>query len=260
MKTQSKKIVLIGAGNVATQLGLSLKRSKHTILQVYSKHNTSAITLAKKLNCESTDLPKKINPDADIYIIAIKDDAIIQIVKQLKVKNKIIVHTSGSSDMNVLETLSKNYGVFYPLQTFSKNTKVKFKNIPICIEASNKETLNVLQTLSKSISNNVQEINSKQRKAIHLAAVFACNFSNHLYSIADQILAENKLSFDLLKPLIRETAGKIKINSPTKIQTGPAIRGDKKIMDAQLKILSGKKDYQQLYKLFSKSIIASNKK
>ena len=257
---QSEKIILIGAGNVATQLGLALKRSKHSILQVYSKHKSSANTLAKLLNCRSADLPEKINPDADIYIIAIKDDKIVQLVKQLNLKNKIIVHTSGSIDMTVLKTVSKNHGVFYPLQTFSKNKKTDFKNIPICIEASNKDTLTGLRTLAKSISTNVQEINSQQRKVIHLAAVFACNFSNHLYSIADTLLSENKLSFDLLKPLIQETADKIKDNSPAEMQTGPAIRGDKKIMDAQLKMLAGKKEYQQLYKLLSKSIIVSSKK
>ncbi len=260
MSIQKNNIVLIGAGNVATQLGLALKKSKHAILQVYSKHHSSANTLAKLLSCESTDLPEKINPDADIYIIAIKDDKIVQLVKQLKLKNKIVVHTSGSIDMAILQTLSKNYGVFYPLQTFSKNKKTNFDNVPICIEANNRDVFNELQQLAKSISNNVQKINSQQRKAIHLAAVFACNFSNHLYSIADNILTENKLSFELLKPLILETADKIENNTPAKMQTGPAVRGDKKIMKAQLKMLSGNKERQRLYKLLSQSIIVSSKK
>ena len=146
------------------------------------------------------------------------------------------------------------------MQTFSKNKKVDFKNIPICLEANNTDTFKALKNLADSISENVQKVNSDQRKAIHVAAVFACNFSNHLYVIADHILSENKLSFDLLKPLIMETADKIKNNSPLKMQTGPAIRGDKKIIKAHLKILSGNKNYQQLYKLLSLSIIASSKK
>ncbi|MBA3704774.1 MAG: DUF2520 domain-containing protein [Bacteroidetes bacterium] len=127
--------------------------------------------------------------------------------------------------------------------------------IPICLEANNSDTFKVLQSLANSISSNVQKVNSEQRKSLHVAAVFACNFSNHLYAIAAEILLENKLPFDLLKPLIEETAEKIKNNSPSKTQTGPAIRGDKKIMDSHLKLLAGKKEYQQLYKALSQSIM-----
>lgn len=255
-----KNIILIGAGNVATQLGISLKDAGHTILQVYSRKKRAAQALSIVLKAKAIDDAKKINPDADIYIIAIKDDALAGITKKIKLKNKIIVHTSGSTAMNVLKGSSKNYGVFYPLQTFSKNKKINFKTVPVCLEANNKETFKTLQQLASSISGNIQKVNSDQRKALHVAAVFACNFSNHLYTIAEQILSENKLSFDLLKPLIMETADKIKNNSAVKMQTGPAVRGDKKIMDSHLKMLSGNKEYRQLYKLLSRSIIASSKK
>lgn len=255
LKTPKYKIVFIGAGNVATQLSFALKKSKYTIVQVVSNHKSSASTLAKLLNCDYTIVPEKINTTADIYIITVNDDAIEGVVKQLKLKNKIVVHTSGSVGMNILKSLSKNYGVFYPVQTFSRNGFTDFNPIPICLEANNNSTFKVLESLAISISNNVQKINSEQRKTIHLAAVFACNFSNHLYSIASDILKSSNLSLDILKPLIEETAKKIISNPPSQVQTGPAFRGDKKTMDNHLKMLSSEKKYRQIYKMMSKSII-----
>ena len=255
LKTPKYKIVFIGAGNVATQLSLALKKSRHTIVQIVSNHKSSASTLAKLLNCDYTINPEKINRSADIYIISVNDDAIAEVVKQLKLKDKIVVHTSGSVEMNILKSVSGNYGVFYPLQTFSRNGITDFKTIPVCIEANNSSTFKLLESVAKSISNNVQKINSEQRKTIHLAAVFACNFSNHLYSIASSILESSNLSLDILKPLIEETSKKIKNNFPAKIQTGPAIRGDKKTMDNHLRMLASEKKYTQIYKLMSQSII-----
>jgi predicted short-subunit dehydrogenase-like oxidoreductase (DUF2520 family) len=250
---QKYNIVLIGAGNVATQLGLTLEQAKHTILQVYSKHTSSASELAKKLKCSFTNSFDELAPNADIYIISVKDDAISGVAGHLHLKNKIVVHTSGSIYMDTIKNCSKNYGVFYPLQTFSKTKNSDFKNVPICLEASNKNTFKTLEVLAKSISNNVNKISSEQRATIHFAAVFACNFTNHFYAIADDILTSNKLSFDILKPLITETAAKIQNNPPREMQTGPAIRGDKKTMNKHLKMLTDN-NYKQLYKLISKSI------
>jgi predicted short-subunit dehydrogenase-like oxidoreductase (DUF2520 family) len=251
-------IILIGAGNVATQLGLALYDAGYKIAQVYSPTKRSASALAKKLRSEAiTDL-KKLNKDADVYIIAIKDDAIESIAKQLKLKDQIVVHTSGSVSVNVLKKASKNYGVFYPLQTFTKDKKMNFREVPICIEGNNKKTSTTLQYFAKSISSNVQVIDSRQRQIIHLAAVFACNFSNHMYSIAEEILKKNKLSLDILKPLIAETAEKIKTNSPAKVQTGPAVRGDKKVMKGHLELLKGEKEMKEIYKMISDNIKLSN--
>lgn len=258
LKTKNYNIVLIGAGNVATQLGLALKEAEHTIVQVYSKSESSSSTLAKLLTCEYTNSPEKIDQTADIYIIAVNDDAIADVVNQLKLTNQILVHTSGSVKMKVLKPASKNYGVFYPLQTFSKTKKAEFKTIPICLEANNTRTLKVLQSLGESISNNVQNIDSEQRKVIHVAAVFACNFTNHFYSIASDILESKYVSLDILKPLIEETANKIKNGSPAEMQTGPAIRGDRKTIDSHLKTLKNKK-HKQLYKLISSSIMETKK-
>ena len=252
-------IVLIGAGNVATHLGLALKKSKHNIVQVYSKHMLSAKTLADKLKCQAISSLTEITLNADIYIIAVKDDAIAEVAKQLNLKDKIVVHTSGSVSIEALQNSSKNYGVFYPLQTFSKDKKVDFKKVPLCLETNNSKTFKTIEALANSISNNTQKISSEQRLTIHIAAVFACNFSNHLYAIANELLKSNKLSLDILKPLIEETAEKIKNNPPVKMQTGPAIRGDKKTMEKHLKQLTDNKQ-KQLYKLISSSIIDYNKK
>jgi predicted short-subunit dehydrogenase-like oxidoreductase (DUF2520 family) len=250
------KITLIGAGNVATQLGLALYKEGYFISQVYSKTSRSASALSKKIKAEAiTDL-KKLKQDSSIYIIAVKDDAIAEIVKKLKQQDQIVVHTSGSIPMNILKETSKNHGVLYPLQTFSKGKNINFREVPICIEGNNSSTTKTLEYFAKSISSNVKKVNSEQRKTIHLAAVFACNFSNHMYTIAERILQKNKLSLDLLKPLIEETATKIKNNSPVKMQTGPAIRGDKKIIEEHLKMLSDKK-LKEIYKLMSESIINS---
>lgn len=249
------KISIIGSGNLATQLGLALYKEGYLISQVYSRNKKNAETLSKKLRAKAIVDLKKLSADSSIYIIAVKDDAIESVAKQLKLKDQIVVHTSGSVSMDVLKKTSKNYGVFYPLQTFSKEKQTSFKTIPICIEANNSNTSTALQYFAKSISSNVQKVNSEQRKKIHLAAVFACNVSNHMDTIAERLLAKDKLSLDLLKPLIEETANKIKENKPSKIQTGPAVRNDKKTMDAHLKLLKKEKDLKKMYSLLSESIM-----
>jgi predicted short-subunit dehydrogenase-like oxidoreductase (DUF2520 family) len=253
----SNDIVLIGSGNFATHLGLALYDAGYKITQVYSQKKKSASVLAQKLNATAiTDL-RKLDQTATVYIIAIKDDAISSVASELKLKDKIVVHTSGSVSIDVLKNVSKNYGVLYPLQTFSKGKAINFRKVPLCVEANNKSTAISLEYFAKSISSKVQKVNSEQRQVIHLAAVFACNFSNHMYAIADDILKKNKLSFDILKPLIEETADKIKNNTPAKMQTGPAIRGDKKTMEGHLKLLGYDKKLKEIYKLVSESIIES---
>ncbi|HEX8516528.1 MAG TPA: Rossmann-like and DUF2520 domain-containing protein [Bacteroidia bacterium] len=248
-------ITIIGAGNVGTQLGLALFNAGYKIGQVYSQTKSSSSTLAKKLQAESiTDL-KKIKAGSSVYIIAVKDDAIESVVKKLRLSNEIVVHTSGSISIDILKKCSKNYGVFYPLQTFTKGKNINFREVPICIEGNNKVTSTTLQYFAKSISGNVQIIDSQQRQIIHLAAVFACNFSNHMYAIAEEILKKNKLSLDILKPLIAETAEKIKTHAPADVQTGPAVRGDKKVMKGHLKILKDKK-LKNIYKIISTDIKA----
>ena len=248
------KITIIGAGNLATQLGLTLYNEGYFISQVYSHKLKNAVLLAKRIKGEAISDLKKLSADSSIYIIAVKDDAIESVAGQLNLKDKIVVHTSGSIPIDVLKNCSKNYGVFYPLQTFSKEKSVDFKTIPICIEANNSKTSTTLKYFAKSISENVKKVNSEQRKKIHLAAVFACNFSNYMYVVAENLLKKEKLSLDLLKPLIEETSFKLKNYSPASVQTGPAIRKDKKTMEAQIKLLSKDKDLQKIYTLLSESI------
>ena len=247
------QIALIGSGNIATHLGLALKQAGYNIVQVFSRTKKSASQLSKLLVTDYTTDFKKI-AQAQLYIICIKDDAIADIVKKIKFGDTLVVHTSGSIDVNVFKGCSKNNGVFYPLQTFSKNKKADFSLVPICVEANNNANKKTLVQIANSISNNVICLNSEQRKTVHLAAVFACNFSNHMYAIAEKILKEKSIPFNILMPLIQETANKVELNSPAKMQTGPAIRRDKKVMKQHLQMLKGKKKIKKIYGLLSKNI------
>ena len=250
-----KSIVLIGSGNVATHLGLALKKVGCKILQVYSPNADHAAMLAKKLKSKSCHTIDAITPEADLYIMAIKDDVIKNLSQQLQLKNKILVHTSGSAAMDLLKSASKNIGVFYPLQTFSKNIHVEIQQAPFCIEANNKVTEKQLLQLASTISYHVNVLSSEQRKTIHVAAVFSCNFSNYLFSISEKILNDHKISFDILKPLIYETIYKIEKHSPNEVQTGPAKRKDKKTIQVHLDFLKNYPEYKKLYKYLSESLM-----
>lgn len=239
-------IVFLGFGNVNFHLINTLyKHNKDSVIQVY---NRSKINLNKELDNIpfTTDLSKI--KEADLYIIGIPDDAIAAFSETLPLKNKLVVHTSGSVSMEALSKRNRK-GVFYPLQTFSKNREVNFNTIPICIEAKEEADLELLTNLGKSLSEKVVEIDSDERSKLHLAAVFVNNFVNHLYAIGDDILGNNELSFDLLHPLIEETASKVKTLSPSEVQTGPARRGDQKTIEKHLHLLKEGPEselYQQL--------------
>jgi predicted short-subunit dehydrogenase-like oxidoreductase (DUF2520 family) len=257
MVEPKKKVVLIGAGNLGTQLAKALNRSKHDLVQICSLNETSAKLLAQKLPYTSYGSVKDIEPDADIYIIATNDASIAKVARDLSLGNKMVVHTSGTVDMKVLRPASSRIGVLYPVQTFTRDINVDFKNIPLCLEANSAMALTMLKHFARPLSNNLYEIDSEKRKTIHLAAVFVNNFTNHMYSIAHALLSENNSSLDILRPLITETARKVNENIPAKMQTGPAARGDQETMMAQIKLLEGHKDYQEIYKLLSQSIIHS---
>ncbi len=249
------KIVLIGAGNVATHLGLALKQSGYEIIEVWSRHKSHAQELAIRLNSKAKDDMSTLSPDADIYIFSVVDDALPLLLNDFPFQDKMLVHTAGSVSMTVLENKTNSYGVFYPLQTFSKHKEVDFKKIPVFIEASNDKTLSVLEEIANSLSDNVKVATSEQRKYLHIAAVFACNFSNYFYAIGEQILKENDLSFDYLRPLILETAMKAQEYSPAKVQTGPAIRKDEKIMASHLSLLASQPQLKELYQTISHYIM-----
>lgn len=248
------KIVIIGTGNVATQLGFAFKNAGHTILQVYGRDLIKASSLAKVLNAHFTNLISTINTTADIYLFAVSDSYITRIAKELLLKKQLVVHTSGSVTINVFKNKYINYGVFYPVQSILKNRKVDFKNTPICLEAINESSSKQLLTLAKSVSNTIYILNSEQRSQLHLAAVFVNNFTNHLFVIAERILSKKDISFDLLKPLIKQTADNIKKSKPFALQTGPALRGDTKILRKHLRMLDNMPQYKRIYQNISESI------
>lgn len=249
------RITLIGSGNVATHLAAAFKNAGHSIVQVYSRMLQNAALLAYHVKAEAIDDLKAISTDTDLFIIATKDDAIGPIAEQLAVHHKLIVHTSGATDLYSLLAFSDNVGVFYPLQTFSKTKEVDFRNVPLCIEAKDESVVKTLEQLAQTISNKVYRIDSEKRKALHLAAVFACNFPNYLYNIAQQIIAKQGIDFELLRPLIKETAEKVQSADPATVQTGPAIRNDEITMAMHRQLLDGEPELQQLYILLSQGII-----
>jgi len=249
------RITLIGSGNVATHLAAALKNAGHNIVQVYSRTLQNAALLAYHVKAEAIDDLQAINPQTDLFVIAVKDDAIGPIAQQLAKYGQPMVHTSGATDLYTLLAFADNVGVFYPLQTFSKTKEVDFRNVPLCLESKDEVLSKTLQDLAQTVSNKVYFIDSNKRKTLHLAAVFACNFPNYLYNIAQQILAKQDIDFELLRPLILETAKKVQQSLPADVQTGPALRNDEITMQNHLQLLNDEPQLQQLYNLLSQGII-----
>ena len=249
-------IAIIGSGNVAQHLIQAfLKSPEIELVQVLSRKKEAVAHLISKEKIISNFSELK---NVDIYLLAVSDNAIIEVSKQIPFQNKLVIHTSGSIDMTDLDDKNRK-GVFYPLQTFSKNKAVDFKQVPICLESQNDDDYKVLETIAKSISERVYAIGSEQRKALHVAAVFVSNFVNHLYKIGNEICEEHQVPFDILKPLIQETANKIVTLSPEEAQTGPAKREDTQTINSHLSFLSNE-NQKEIYKLLTKSIIDNGKK
>lgn len=254
-------VIFIGAGNLATQTALALKEKNISILQIYSRTEESAKSLAEKCDCDFTTNIQEISDQADIYLYAVKDDALPDLIQNNPVRQGLHAHTAGSVAIDIFKDKKDNFGVFYPLQTFSKSKQVKFDNIPIFVEANSEENRATLKMLSECLSNNVVDCDSKQRQSLHLAAVFSCNFANHLYSIAADILKNNQLSFEYILPLIKETVDKLEVLTPEEAQTGPAVRYDTTVINKHLEALSEMPEEQHIYELLSKRIYeAKNKK
>ena len=254
------RIVLIGTGNVATRLGMALQAKNADIVQVFGRSKKNASILASELGCAFTTKIKQIVTDADIYIMAVSDDVISTLAAGFPLMDQLIVHTAGSISMEVLASVSENYGVLYPLQTMSARKDLDFSHIPFCIEASSEANLEKLRMLAATISDQVFEIDSQKRKQLHLAAVYVCNFVNHLYAIGEELLKEQNLDFNLLKPLISETAEKVMQFSPNDVQTGPAIRGNKAVMESHLDMLEQHPEWKKIYGIMSDDIKSSQKK
>lgn len=253
------RITMIGSGNVSTHLSAALKNAGHRIMQVYSPNIGHASLLAYHVAAEPVDNISTINAETDLYIIAVKDDAIEGITAQLAAHRKLVVHTSGATSLAALQGFTPNAGVFYPLQTFSKDKELDFRSVPLCIEGASEAITSQLIELGQTISNNIYRVDSNQRKILHLSAVFACNFPNYLYSVAQKLLAANQLDFNLLRPLIMETAEKVQHRFPAVVQTGPAIRNDKQTMAAHLQLLEDDVFLQKLYQLLSEGVMKMDK-
>lgn len=243
-------VSIIGSGNVAQHLISAFQTAANIrLVQVFSRDKNK---VAHLLDDEQIISDYSELEDADLFIIAVSDDAIAEVSKQIPLKNKLVAHTSGSVAIDALDDKNRK-AVFYPLQTFSKNKKVDFDLIPVCLESQNSSDFITLEYAAKAISSKVFAINSEQRKALHVAAVFVNNFSNHLYSIADEICNEHQVPFEILKPLIQETAEKIMTLSPSDAQTGPAKRNDIKTINAHLSMLTDE-NQKNIYRILTQSI------
>ena len=247
------KIALIGAGNVATCLGPRLKEAGHEITAVYSRTVESARILADRLGATYTTDIKQV-PASDVVIVMLKDDALKELAPAIagSLNSALLLHTAGSVPMDIWrEAGAKKYGVLYPMQTFSKESRIDWNQVPLFIEGSSDQTLNSIRQLALTISPDVTSLSSEGRKKLHLAAVFTCNFSNHMYAIAEQLLASEGVPFRVMLPLVRETARKVESIKPQDAQTGPAVRGDRQVIDEHLALLKDSPEYAELYRLIS---------
>lgn len=248
------KVVIIGSGNVAQHLIKAFQNSKKVeLVQVYARHVQN---LTHLLPVEKITNSFDAIVEADIYIISVSDDAIADVSAQLPFSDRLVVHTSGSVALEQLEAKNRR-GVFYPLQTFSKNKEVDFTKIPLCLESEHENNYKIIEELASTISPLLYPIDSKQRQALHVAAVFVNNFTNHLYVIGNDICKENNISFDILKPLIQETAAKIEQLTPLEAQTGPAKRNDQKTIQKHLDFLKDE-NQKTIYNLLTQSIQKTN--
>lgn len=243
-------VVILGAGNVATHLFKAFNKAENVIVNQWFNRNLKPIDLYKNIVDVTEDLTSLT--EADVYILAISDDAISKISSKLPFENRLVVHTSGSVGIHDLDK-KHHRGVFYPLQTFSKEADMDFANVPICIEATDKNDLSTLKLLAEAIGSMSYKVNTEQRKSLHLAAVFVNNFTNQLYRIAHEITESKSVEFDILKPLILETAKKIQTMSPYMAQTGPAMRNDKKTIKNHLKSIEDA-HHREIYELLTASI------
>lgn len=274
------KIVLIGAGNLATHLGKALHAAGHDMVQVFSRTMQSAETLASLLDAEPLTDIAQVRDDADVYIFSVKDSALVQLVAQLcrhdadglgedgavnalrKAKKgeheRVFLHTAGSMPMSVFKGMAQHYGVLYPMQTFSKQREVDFSIIPCFVEANDEFAQKLIEGLAREISGRVYQLSSEDRKYLHLSAVFACNFANHCYAISQELLEEHGIPFDVMLPLISETAAKVHEMMPKDAQTGPAVRYDENVIGKQSKLLENHPHFKKVYDSMSKSIHGLN--
>lgn len=255
---KSYQIGIIGSGNVAWNLSHSLENAGHVIVGVYSRQYANAQDLAGELyDCEALEVPDFTALDIDLLIISVSDDALEAIVDLVSVsESTVVVHTSASKEMECLRWIGNDFGVFYPLQTFTKGKLVQLTNVPFCIEASNEEVKSTLISLASTVSNQVYELNGYQRRIAHLGAVFACNFVNYMYTLASTVVESENMPFDFFHGLILETAQKAITLGPESAQTGPAKRHDMNTIRAHMNLIEANPELLAMYKMLSDGIMA----
>lgn len=253
---EDTSVVFIGAGNLATNLAKALYRKGFRIEQIYSRTQESAQSLAQLVEADYTTELSAVVEDAQLYIVSLKDAAFVQLLPGLVAgkEKSLWVHTAGSIPMNIWAGQAERYGVFYPMQTFSKQREVDFREIPVFIESNSEADTQLLKDIASTLSEKVYEATSEQRKSLHLAAVFTCNFTNHMYVLAAELLKKYQLPFDVMLPLIDETARKVHELQPLAAQTGPAVRYDENVINEHLRMLADEPEAQELYRRISESI------
>lgn len=250
------KIVFVGAGNLATNVARALKDAGHEITQVYSRTQASADALASQVGAEAVSDLDGVAREADIYIVSVKDGALSDVVARLcdGSRRGLFVHTAGSIPMSIFDGHAGRYGVFYPMQSFSKERLVDFSVIPLFVEGSDDQTLQTALALADSIKAKAYPLSSADRQYLHVAAVFACNFANHCYALSAEVLQRHGIDFRVMLPLIDETARKVHQLTPVEAQTGPAVRNDMNVVTHHLDLLSSTPWLATIYEEFSKDI------
>ncbi|MBO4722561.1 MAG: DUF2520 domain-containing protein [Muribaculaceae bacterium] len=254
---KKQRVVMIGSGNVATNFALALK-DKYQLVQIYSRTIDNARELAEKVGCEAIDDLKMVVGDAHVYIIAVNDDAIARIIDNTPCNNALWMHTSGSTPIEIFEGKRNHYGVCWPVQSLSKSNIVKLDDAHLFIEGNSEKNTQELEKFASAMSQHVHKASSHDRLLLHIASVFACNFANHMFTLSNEVLDEAGLPFDVMLPLIKTTIEKLDHLTPQESQTGPAARGDIKIIEKHLSSLKG--DKREIYKLLSHSLMQRREK
>ncbi|MDP1622448.1 MAG: DUF2520 domain-containing protein [Bacteroidales bacterium] len=252
---KNHEIVILGAGRLATHLGTALCKNGLKILQVYNRTAEKGEKLANRTGASFTNDILGITVNADYYIMAVADSVIREMSAELRLKDKLVVHTSGTMEMDVLGPISSQTGVFYPVQTFSQNRRVDFRKIPVCIEGNSKVAEEQLILLAKKLTPHVYCLDGEKRRLLHLGAVFTSNFANHLFAVTEELLRSHDIPFLLLEPLIMQTARNVRYEHLDRFQTGPAARGDREVIEEHRKLLADHPDYLAIYNLITENII-----
>jgi predicted short-subunit dehydrogenase-like oxidoreductase (DUF2520 family) len=255
ISNEIKTVTIVGAGNVGWHMARALYQAGITIDHVVSRTKRHAEELAAVVSAVPMTNVSGIERSPDMFLLCVNDDTLVNVVEEYFGFDVLVVHTSGSSGREIFQNRKGKFGVFYPLQTFTRNIEMTYGTIPFFVEGTSKEVVDQLKKLAELISGIVFEADSERRQMLHMAAVFACNFSNHLAAIADELLTATGLNFELLLPLIEETNRKLRSMDPVSAQTGPAVRNDRKIVEKHLRSLEGMPEEQELYRLLTKNII-----